>query len=112
MSVAGYQATDTVCVTSSALTCMVNFKWFAVTSQTGMDAIDGIVGMATGFDSNSGPLLITTLFNQNLISAPVFGFSLSSNPKESYLDIGILMPDAVNSNSKTGIVWLPTTNNS
>jgi len=30
--------------------------------------------MATGFDPNSGPLLITTLFNQNLISAPVFGF--------------------------------------
>jgi hypothetical protein len=29
---------------------MTNFKWFAVTSQTGMDAIDGIVGMATGFD--------------------------------------------------------------
>jgi hypothetical protein len=44
----GFNAYDTVCVTSNALSCMVKFKWFAVTFQTGMDDFDGIVGMSTG----------------------------------------------------------------
>ena len=76
-----------------------------------MDAIDGIVGMATGFDPNSGPILINELFKQNLITAPVFGFYLSSLPGLSYLDIGIILDESINPNSK-GIVWLNTTNNS
>lgn len=46
----------------------------------GLNETDGIVGLSTGLGNwKTGPLYIYTLFNSNLISSPVFAFSLGSN---------------------------------
>ena len=103
--VRGFQATDTVCLDipdnerespddfgikrKYNEACVDNFNIFIITEQKGMDNIDGIVGLATGF-VNDKPMLIKRLKDLNKISYAVFGFSLAGMDEESFLDIGVL----------------------
>ena len=51
----GYNVYDTVCIANDPDACVKKFKWFDVLYETGMEGIYGIVGMSTGFTSDSGP---------------------------------------------------------
>ena len=67
----GYEALDTVCLTSDSQNCVQDFRWFAVTYQDGglYDFQDGILGMVPYFnDYNKGPLFILDLFENQIIS--------------------------------------------
>ena len=54
----GYDVIDTVCIAKNPDVCVKKFKWFDVVYEQGMEDIYGIVGMSTGFTSDSGPSFI------------------------------------------------------
>jgi len=87
--ITGSSGKDTVCATSSALTCATNFVWVGVTSWTHVEA-DGVVGLSPVRMQTGAVLLLDDLYTQNLISSKVFGFMLDVLPNPSYLDIGEL----------------------
>lgn len=70
-----------------------------------MDGLYGIVGMSTGLTRDSGPILVSSLYDGGVISEPVFGWYLTGLQHESYLDIGILTDDSIRKGEK--LVWLP-----
>jgi hypothetical protein len=69
-----------------------------------MPAIDGILGMSTGFTSNQGPIFLVELARQNVISNAVFGFYLTGHTETSFLDIGMLQTSSMRDESE--LVWM------
>jgi hypothetical protein len=61
--------------------------FFMVTYQEGIDNISGIVGLAAAFNGKT-PLWVPTLYKNNIITKPVFGFYLGGTDEDSFLDVG------------------------
>ena len=101
----GYEVYDSVCILDEPDACLPRFKWFASNYVEGMDDIYGIIGMATGFHSGSGPNMIMSLYEGGVISEPVFGWYLSDMSDESYVDIGFLSAESIREGEE--LVWLP-----
>ena len=87
----GFEALDTVCLTSDAKHCVENFQWFAVTFQDGGIAPykDGILGLTNVYNKyETGPSMIWKMFEQKIIEEPVFAFYLAGSGEDSYFDAG------------------------
>lgn len=56
--------------------------------QEGITDASGIVGLAAGFNGKSGPLLIPALYQNGVISKPIFSIYIGEANQNSYLDIG------------------------
>jgi hypothetical protein len=109
---AGNKAFETVCVNSDTSTCVTDYEFLEVNSQSGLQSeYDGYVGMVSGKSGDTGALLVPTLFEQGVISENKFSFYLTNDydlidcPScQSYIDFGT--PDASIIGVQT-IVWLP-----
>jgi hypothetical protein len=86
----GKTAFDSVCVADDPRACIKKFEWFNIIYEEGMDGIHGLCGMSTGLTEDTGPLLVNSLFEQGLISEPVFGWFMSDLTSTTYMDIGVL----------------------
>lgn len=72
--------TDNVCLDpDQSDTCSDPFQFFYITSESGLDNLDGILGLSPDVTSN-GPSFMGTLMNQNKIDDPVASFHLGLNP--------------------------------
>lgn len=63
--------------------------------------------MSTGykkFSKDEGPLLIPTLAKNGVISEPVFGWFITDEEEQSYLDIGVLTADSIREGEE--LVWI------
>lgn len=76
-----------------------------------MDGIYGIVGMSTGLTKltkDDGPVLITSLYKNDIISEPVFGWFMSDEDNDSYIDIGYLAEDSIREGEE--LAWISVFN--
>jgi len=67
--------TDTMAINSTLNTTQVtNFGFFMISSQTGLDGLDGILGFSPITDENTGPSYVKFLSDQKKIPAEVVSF--------------------------------------
>jgi hypothetical protein len=104
----GIEVKDTVCPVNEAESC-VFFDWFMILYQTGMDEIDGILGMSSGLAEESGPLFVKKLYEEGLVTEPVFGWFLTGMTGESYIDLGYLAEESIREGEE--LVWMPVVDN-
>ena len=86
----GKHVSALACTKASQETC-ADVEFLLMYEQKGLDGISGLVGMSTGMSYRSdGQLLVKELYEAGLITYPAFGFYLSGQDDESFLDIGAL----------------------
>ena len=100
----GKSVYDSVCVADDPKACIKKFEWFNILYEEGMDDTHGICGMSTGFTTDSGPLLVNSLYEEGLISEPVFGWFMSDETGTTYMDIGVLTKDSIREGDE--IIWM------
>jgi len=68
-------------------TCNSDFKFFYITSETGLNDLDGILGMGP-WASGNGPSYMGALINAGKLNSPVASFNLRLNPYQSDVLVG------------------------
>lgn len=105
----GYFASDKVCPTANEKSCSDGFSFLALESQSGLQSnYDGIIGMWSGADGNTGGLLVPHLHRQGIIERSTFSVYLTSIPGESYIDFG--EPNLAAMSNPGAVVWLDVLN--
>mmetsp|Transcript_1028 Transcript_1028/g.674 ORF Transcript_1028/g.674 Transcript_1028/m.674 type:complete len:211 (+) Transcript_1028:278-910(+) len=90
----GYLMSDNVCLDpDQSDTCSDPFQFFYIMSESGLDNLDGILGLSPDVTSN-GPSFMGSLMDQNKIDDPVASFHLELNPTQSEVMIGGIDSDA------------------
>jgi hypothetical protein len=101
LSLKGVVGQDNVGLLSTGTFTTANFKFFAMTSQTGMTSVyDGILGLSRPYYSvnfTTGPLFNQQLKNTSMITQDVF--SLYVSPSISYINFGAPNSSAIKSGS-------------
>lgn len=101
----GYEVFDSVCIADNEATCVKKMELFHILYETGMDGIYGICGMSTGNTAESGPLLINSLYEEGIISEPIFGWFLGDESMDSYMDVGMYTYDSIREGDE--LIWMP-----
>ena len=73
---------DKVCISNSS-DCVDNFKFYAISSQTGLDSEDGILGLSPD-ELGNGPSYVAALKQQNLIDQKMVSFFLSQDKMSQF----------------------------
>ena len=72
--------TDQVCLSDTQTglsdSCVSDFEFFLITSQTGLSGLTGILGLSPDV-ANNGPSYIGTLYQQNMIDSEMVSFALN-----------------------------------
>jgi hypothetical protein len=92
----GTEYLDTVCLNDK---CVIDFEYFLINEQKGLEKYDGILGLARSFpfylklDRHKGklvgPLFVNELHKNGLISTNAFSFYISDSGGESFVDFGM-----------------------
>lgn len=79
---------DTVCIpTSNSNECVTDFQFFMISSQKGLDDVDGILGLGPNTGSN-GPSLAYAMYQQQQWTEPKASFILGNETEPSYVTFG------------------------
>ena len=85
-SLTGYMGSDEVCLNNN--TCVSDFEFFVITSQSGLNGNDGILGMSPS-DKANGPSYIKALKDQGVIDKSTATFWLNYfGEQDSYVFFG------------------------
>lgn len=83
----GQMAADSVCLLANATnTCVTDFSFFEIESQTGLDGVDGILGFSP--TQRTDPSYLWTLYKQGQISQPVVSFWINQETLPSIVSFG------------------------
>jgi hypothetical protein len=95
-NLSGSMGADTVCLVSNdPTTCVTNFSFFKILQQTGLDGLDGILGLSPAVTGN-GPSYMWTLYEQGKITSPECTFWMNFDTTEaSSVTFGGVPPSAV-----------------
>lgn len=87
-TLSGFMMEDNVCLNPSQTdTCNNMFEFFYIESETGLDYLDGILGLSPDVAGN-GPSYMGHLVSQGNLDEPVASFKLRLNPNQSEVLIG------------------------
>lgn len=77
-------AQDNVCLTddTSSASCANSFGFFAIESETGLNNIDGILGLSPA-EGDNGPSYVEALKTSGSIDEEIISFSLAASPNAS-----------------------------
>ena len=113
-SLVGYNATDTISISSSAGVSVSNMPFMAVAVQTGFaKEFDGILGLSRQYvDETDGsfkhqPLFLEQAQLASVITAEIIAFSMSKTSTQSFADVGAINLAGVKDGDASNIVYLP-----
>jgi hypothetical protein len=75
-------ATDTVCLSTNTDSCVSNFGFFLINSETGLQSLSGILGLSPS-DKANGPSFMKALKDQGQIAEEIVSFGLNLYPTPS-----------------------------
>jgi hypothetical protein len=112
-SLVGYNATDTISISSSAGVSVSNMPFMAVAVQTGFTKdFDGILGLSRQYVDTDGsfkhqPLFIEQAQKASVITNEIVAFSMSKTSTQSFADIGAINLAGVKDSDSSNIVYVP-----
>ena len=59
--------TDVTCLDTTEKMCAEDFEFYAITEETGLEGIDGILGLSPPDESKNGPSYMKALYRQGVI---------------------------------------------
>ena len=76
-SLEGFMVTDVACLDTTEEMCAEEFEFYAITKETGLDGIDGILGLSPPDESRNGPSYMKALYRQGVIKEAIASFWLN-----------------------------------
>ena len=112
-SLNGYIGTDRICPTKWLTSCVNNFKFAAIFSESGLQSwMDGIIGLWSGnIDDPSydrTQMFVPEMVTDSTITDKVFSWYMSAEAGRTYIDFGT--PNSAIYNAAE-LIWLPIVSN-